>query len=161
MKQNNEISILRAEPRHLSSIMEIERSSFSDPWSRAFFQSFIESHGVQFNVAVRDDRVVGFCVLRAVLDMGEIYNIAVVLEGRGQGIGTALLRSSIKCGEELGLKKIFLEVRRGNAKAILLYERMGFCAAGIRHGYYTSPKEDAITMIYEYGEETADAYIGG
>jgi ribosomal-protein-alanine N-acetyltransferase len=39
-----------------------------------------------------------------------------------------------------------LEVRVSNATAIALYERLGFQARGIRRGYYTDNREDALIM---------------
>ena len=39
-----------------------------------------------------------------------------------------------------------LEVRVSNAGAIKLYERLGFRARGVRRGYYTDNREDALIM---------------
>jgi len=39
-----------------------------------------------------------------------------------------------------------LEVRVSNATAIALYERFGFEPSGIRRGYYTDNREDALIM---------------
>jgi ribosomal-protein-alanine N-acetyltransferase len=37
-------------------------------------------------------------------------------------------------------------VRVSNEDAIRLYERLGFRARGIRRGYYTDNREDALVM---------------
>ena len=42
-----------------------------------------------------------------------------------------------------------LEVRVSNADAIRLYERLGFERRGIRRGYYTDNREDALIMWRE------------
>ena len=39
-----------------------------------------------------------------------------------------------------------LEVRVSNVGAIRLYERFGFRARGVRRGYYTDNREDALVM---------------
>jgi [ribosomal protein S18]-alanine N-acetyltransferase len=39
-----------------------------------------------------------------------------------------------------------LEVRVSNEGAIALYERLGFVARGVRRGYYTDNREDALIM---------------
>ena len=39
-----------------------------------------------------------------------------------------------------------LEVRVSNTGAIRLYEQLGFEARGIRRGYYTDNREDALIM---------------
>ena len=41
---------------------------------------------------------------------------------------------------------MFLEVRRSNQAAIVLYERAGFASLSVRHGYYSHPREDALVM---------------
>ena len=42
-----------------------------------------------------------------------------------------------------------LEVRVSNIEAIRLYERLGFEPRGIRRGYYTDNREDALIMWRE------------
>ena len=39
-----------------------------------------------------------------------------------------------------------LEVRVSNLGAIRLYERFGFVPKGVRRGYYTDNREDALIM---------------
>jgi [ribosomal protein S18]-alanine N-acetyltransferase len=39
-----------------------------------------------------------------------------------------------------------LEVRVSNDEAIRLYERLGFRSRGVRRGYYTDNREDALVM---------------
>ena len=39
-----------------------------------------------------------------------------------------------------------LEVRVSNGEALRLYERLGFQARGVRRGYYTDNREDALIM---------------
>ena len=49
---------------------------------------------------------------------------------------------------ERGARKMFLEVRRSNMRAISLYESFGFSEIGIRTNYYqgSSLSEDAVVM---------------
>jgi ribosomal-protein-alanine N-acetyltransferase len=44
-----------------------------------------------------------------------------------------------------------LEVRVSNEGAIALYERLGFRSGGIRRGYYTDNREDALIMWRDAG----------
>jgi ribosomal-protein-alanine N-acetyltransferase len=48
-----------------------------------------------------------------------------------------------------------LEVRVSNAGAITLYERLGFRASGVRRGYYTDNREDALIMWKDAGRSAA------
>ena len=57
---------------------------------------------------------------------GEIQNLGVVPEFRGQGIGTALLRHAIKGFQSVGCRQAVLEVSASNESAIKLYRKFGF-----------------------------------
>ena len=48
-----------------------------------------------------------------------------------------------------GRRGYTLEVRVSNAGAIKLYERLGFKGRGVRRGYYTDNREDALIMWKE------------
>ena len=82
------------------------------------------------------------------MDEGEITNVAVCAEERGQGIGGLLLDELLRIGEQKGITKIVLEVRVSNDSAIRLYERKGFQNVGVRKGLYEFPEEDGFIMIY-------------
>ena len=43
-----------------------------------------------------------------------------------------------------------LEVRRGNAPAIAVYEVLGFRTVGLRPQYYADNKEDAAVMVLDF-----------
>ena len=48
-----------------------------------------------------------------------------------------------------GRRGYTLEVRVSNTGAIALYEQLGFEARGVRRGYYTDNREDALIMWRE------------
>lgn len=90
--------------------------------------------------------IVGYCGIIMAADEGDITNVSVKKEYQGQGIGAALVSELQNRVKELGIQKIFLEVRKSNAPALALYEKQGFEHMGIRKNYYSDPVEDAITM---------------
>lgn len=47
------------------------------------------------------------------------------------GIGYNLIKTAIKYGKQAGLKKINLDTRKDNQKAINLYKKLGFKEEGI------------------------------
>ncbi|MEC9309164.1 MAG: ribosomal protein S18-alanine N-acetyltransferase [Chloroflexota bacterium] len=75
-----------------------------------------------------------------------ITEIAVREEYRGQGIGELLLIGSILAATRNGSTVVTLEVRMSNFIAQRLYEKYGFSTAGIRKGYYSDNREDALIM---------------
>src|SRR5882672_10688950 len=135
----------------LDTILEIEHSSFVNPWSRDMYLAELENRGVSYCFLARDaaGHVVGFCSFWRVLDELHINNLAVKPEFRRTGVATALLRHVLREGGSMGAQRATLEVRRSNDPARLLYERFGFSVAGVRRAYYTKPVEDALVLWRE------------
>jgi ribosomal-protein-alanine N-acetyltransferase len=75
-----------------------------------------------------------------------ITEIAVRESLRGQGIGELLLIGSLRAAMEYGSAVVTLEARVSNFIAHRLYEKYGFKQAGIRKGYYSDNREDAVIM---------------
>ncbi len=137
----------RATTVDLTAVAEIERASFSDPWSAEEFGSVLKLEHTIFLVAVgADRRIVGYVIAIAVADEGEIVNIAVDQSQRGHGLGGTLLDSALDEAGRRGAKSLFLEVRVSNTAARALYQSRGFEEVSRRKGYYRSPTEDALVL---------------
>ena len=90
--------------------------------------------------------VVAYGGMLITVDEGQITNIAVHPEHRGQGLGLAIVQALIKHAKAEHLATITLEVRVSNTPAISLYRKVGFAEVGRRKGFYTKPTEDALIM---------------
>ena len=142
----NELLIRPMEELDLPQAAAIEKEAITPPWSE---QAFRESLGLEHTIllaAIQDGQVAGYCVCYQSFEEGEITNVAVKKELRGQGIAGKLLEKLGSYGRERGLERYILEVRAGNEPAIHLYERSGFTRVGIRKGFYEQPVEDAVIM---------------
>ena len=143
----NELLIRPMEELDLPQAAAIEKEAITPPWSE---QAFRESLGLEHTIllaAKQDGQVAGYCVCYQSFEEGEITNVAVKKELRGQGIAGKLLEKLCSYGKERGLERYILEVRAGNEPAIHLYERSGFTRVGIRKGFYEQPVEDAVIMV--------------
>jgi [ribosomal protein S18]-alanine N-acetyltransferase len=136
----------------LDAIDEIERHSFPRPWPRATFEAELTRERARLDVA-RVPRVIGFCNYRLAPDPAgaadgelEILAIATHPDRRRGGVGAALLEHALATGRAAGCPRALLEVRRGNAPAIALYQRAGFRTVHTRAGYYADG-EDALVMV--------------
>ena len=138
-------------PSELDAILAIEQASFTNPWTREMYLAELQNTGVSFFFIAKDSgrRAVGFCSFWRVLDEVHINNLAVLPASRRQGVGTALLMRVLSEGARLGMRRATLEVRQSNDAARELYERFGFSVAGVRHGYYSNPVEDALVLWRE------------
>ena len=138
--------------RDSSAVWELEKKCFSVPWSEESIRAMFSEKGY-WNLTARDDgSLVGYIGMKAVLDEADITNVAVDPDRRRQGIGKMLLRELLAKAGELGIRRIFLEVRVSNTAARALYEQAGFRTVDARKNYYEKPKEDAYIMVWESGE---------
>ncbi len=79
-------------------------------------------------------------------DEAHITEIAVRETLRGNGIGELLLIGSLRAAVEYGSHVMTLEARVSNFIAQRLYEKYSFKSVGIRKGYYSDNREDAVIM---------------
>ena len=114
------------------------------PWSREAFVRELDNPVAVYTVALFDSRVIAYGGMWHILEEGQITNIAVRSDVRGRGVGNALLAKMLASAREKGMERATLEVRISNAHARRLYEKHGFCCAGVRRGYYPDGEDAAI-----------------
>jgi ribosomal-protein-alanine N-acetyltransferase len=127
-------------------VAQIEKESFSMPWSEKSFTDALTDKNNIYVVALIEDNIVGYCGMWGCAGEGQIYNVCVRKAMRGKGVGSILFKGFLDEGIKAGLKAFTLEVRVSNQNAISMYEKYGFENAGIRKNFYENPKEDAMIM---------------
>ena len=90
--------------------------------------------------------MIGYGGMWLILDEAHITNIAVHPEHRRRGVGRLLMETLMKEAVILKMERMTLEVRVSNKAAISLYKSLGFEEGGIRKGYYSNDREDALIM---------------
>jgi [ribosomal protein S18]-alanine N-acetyltransferase len=142
------IEIRRLTQRDLEAIDRIERRSYPTPWSRSMFASELAKPSSVSLGAYETEtgELVGYLVISRYVDAWHVMNVAVVPERRRQGIASALFDRLFEVTGNDGRRGYTLEVRISNEAAIKLYERLGFQSRGVRRGYYTDNREDALIM---------------
>ena len=135
---------------HLRAIEAIEKRSYPTPWSRSMFAGELAKPSSiclgAFEAEGEDGKLCGYLIVSRYVDAWHVMNIAVDPDHRGRGIATMLIERLFELTAEDVRRGYTLEVRVSNATAIALYERLGFQARGIRRGYYTDNREDALIM---------------
>ncbi len=144
------IEIRRLQLRDLTAIEGIERRAYPTPWSRSMFAGELAKPSSiclgAFEGDVEDGPLCGYLIVSRYVDAWHVMNVAVAPDHRGRGIATVLLERLFELTADDARRGYTLEVRVSNATAIGLYERLGFEARGIRRGYYTDNREDALIM---------------
>ena len=142
----------------INPILEIERDSFSWPWSRiSFVGELANKQAYHFTVKCLDgtdeQQVIGYIFCRLVENELHILRIAVEENWRSRGIASWLLKRCVGLACERGAKAAFLEVRPSNQNAISLYHKQGFRVIGKRPNYYTDTREDALVLLKNLKED--------
>ena len=140
------IEIRPLELRDLSAIEEIERRSYPTPWSRSMFAGELTKPSSISLGAFDGDLLVGYVIVSRYVDAWHVMNIAVHPENRSRGVASAMLERLFELTANDMRRGHTLEVRISNERAIRLYERFGFKRRGLRRGYYTDNREDALIM---------------
>jgi ribosomal-protein-alanine N-acetyltransferase len=144
----------------LAAIERIERTAYPTPWSRSMFAGEIAKQSSICLGAIdkeAGDQLVGYLIISRYADAWHVMNVAVHEDYRRRGVATKLLTRLFEITSSDDRRGYTLEVRVSNGDAIKLYERLGFVARGIRRGYYTDNREDALIMWKDPIRERASA----
>jgi len=134
----------------LDEIMAIEENSFVTPWTRKLFMEECRNHRSKMFVARNARReIAGYLCAWFVEDEMHILNLACHPRFRRRKVATRLLTHCLAHAGARGVKWAYLEVRRFNDQAMSLYVKQGFKPVGVRRGYYTDTREDAVVMALE------------
>jgi len=141
------VDLRRLEQRDLDAVEEIEQTSYPTPWSRSMFVAELRKpSSLALGAYAEDGTLVGYAFVSRYVDAWHVMNVAVAADHRRRGIAATLLERLFEVTASDPRSGYTLEVRVSNAQAIRLYERLGFEARGVRRGYYTDNREDALIM---------------
>jgi [ribosomal protein S18]-alanine N-acetyltransferase len=144
------VQLRRLDAVDLDLVEAIERESYRTPWSRSMFDAELRKpSSLALGAFTQDDVLVGYAFVSRYVDAWHVMNVAVADSFRRRGIASALLGRLFEVTESDSRRGYTLEVRVSNTGAIQLYERLGFEPRGIRRGYYTDNREDALIMWRE------------
>ena len=159
----------------IGPVLEIERLSFSAPWSARAYEYELRYNDLAHYFVARwmngaaaphygwnpkdwfesifrpssppgETPIVGYVGFWLMVGEAHISTIAVMPSYRRRSIGELLLVAAMERAMELHSHQATLEVRVSNTSAQDLYLKYGFVKAGLRKGYYTDNDEDGIIM---------------
>ena len=133
----------------LPEVLAIERRSFPNPWPESTFRGELQNAGISHPLAVVESgtgAIIGYLIYWKIADEAQVNNVAVHPDFRNRRIGEEILREVLATLIREEVRLVTLEVRRSNAPARRLYEKLGFKVMGIRKAYYSNPVEDALVL---------------
>jgi [ribosomal protein S18]-alanine N-acetyltransferase len=149
------IEIRTLELADLSAIESIEQRAYPTPWSRSMFASELAKPTSICLGAFEGLDLIGYVVNSRYVDAWHVMNVAVDPEFQRRGVATRLLERLFELTRDDERRGYTLEVRVTNEEAINLYEKLGFESRGVRRGYYTDNREDALIMWRDARRPTA------
>ena len=134
----------------LDQVTAIEIANYEYPWTHTIFRDCLRA-GYNCWVLAQGTEVIGYGVLTAAVGEAHVLNVCIAAEHQGAGLGKRLMQRLIDLARWHRTERIFLEVRPSNARAIALYDQLGFNEIGKRPNYYPAKRgrEDAIVMALE------------
>ncbi|CAG7653405.1 ribosomal protein S18-alanine N-acetyltransferase [Paenibacillus allorhizosphaerae] len=131
----------------IPAICRIEQEAFPTPWTAGAFQNELTNNQFARYIVIEiDGEIAGYGGMWLIMEEAHVTNIAIREMYRGRKLGERLLREMQRTASFYGVIRMTLEVRPSNTIAQRLYEKMGFRSVGVRRGYYTDNKEDALIM---------------
>ena len=131
----------------LDDVVEIEKESFSDAWSKIGYEACLKNEFNHYFVGENKGEIVGAFGFSVVVDEAELHTISVKKSCRNCGIATEFIKFMLDYCKKENVNNIFLEVRESNFEAINLYTKFGFQKNGRINGYYETPRENALRMM--------------
>jgi [ribosomal protein S18]-alanine N-acetyltransferase len=138
---------------NVTDVHEIQQILAQSPeaaaWSKKSFEE-LESSNQYAWVIEQNNTIIGFLIARMLPpDEAEILNLAVAPQSRRSGAATKLLQAALSELTDKQIRRIHLEVRESNSRAISFYEKHNFKRSGLRPNYYRSPDEAAVLLVRE------------
>jgi [ribosomal protein S18]-alanine N-acetyltransferase len=142
------VDVRRLSLHDLDAIERIENAVYPTPWSRSMFAGELAKPSSLSLGGFDPDsgRLVAYLVVSRYVDAWHIMNLAVNPDWRRLGVASRLLDELFELTGNDPRRGYTLEVRVSNTTAIALYEHFGFESSGVRRGYYTDNREDALIM---------------
>lgn len=139
----------------LLQIESIELATNPTPWAKQALITSLDDPN-QCYVLTRSNSVEAYLIGVVTIGEASLLHIVVSKTNQGQGLASLLLTFWLEYLRDLKtVDECWLEVRRSNTTAQLLYQKFGFKPVSVRKGYYVnrsvsgnSSREDAL--IYRF-----------
>lgn len=140
-----EVNIRVMQEEDIGEVENIEKMSFSSPWtSRLFYLEIKKKSFASYWILEFEKKIAGYGGYWKIGDEAHLITFAVHPSYRRRGLGKILLSHIMEEVRKKGIKRATLEVRKSNYPAQALYEGFGFKKVAIRPHYYHDTNEDAF-----------------
>ena len=130
----------------LEEIVNIEKDLYKTPWNERQYKYELEENEFSYVfILEHNDIIVGYYGFWVMFEECDITKVSIRKEFQGMKLSNILMEDCFNRVKALGCKKINLEVRTTNERAINLYKKHGFEDVIIRKNHY-GKNEDALIL---------------
>ena len=147
--------------RDMDEVLEIERRSFSIPWTEEEFLVCLRRNCIGTVYESSQGYIHGFMIYELHKSTLRLLNLAVAPEVRQTGVGRSMVQRLIDKLSQQKRRFVEAEVRETNLKAQLFFSGAGFRAVQVLRRHYDETNEDAYLFRYSLPGETLSACNGG
>lgn len=124
----------RARPADMDDIVAVDGSAFDTFWAmdqKALEDATRATPRSRFRVVVGDPSgVVGYAITGRAGNRGYLQRLAVAADHAGRGLGSSLVLDGLRWLRRWGGQHCLVNTQEGNARALALYQRLGFRPEG-------------------------------
>ena len=130
----------------LAQIVTLEEEFTEARWSaRTWAEELVADRALTLVNKDRWGRLLGVATFHWLEDVADLNRVVVHPAHRREGIARRLIAAGMEWAEQVGARRVLLEVEERNSPAIRLYEDLGFMVLARRRNYYGSGL-DALVM---------------
>lgn len=137
--------------KSLSKILSGNLDYVTDLEVDKYFFAFLKNKNDHHFMIIADKKVIGHIFLSKIRK--DLFSVQIVIgekEYWNKGIGTKAIKMVIEKAKKLGIKKVSLEVRPDNFRAIRVYEKCGFIKKGIKKYPKNKLLPEVLKMIFKF-----------
>lgn len=130
----------------IDRVCELEKKNLPVPWNRQQVEGEFQKP-VSILVGIeKNSKLIGYIISNLVADELHILSLCIDKGERRNGYATLLIMHLFEIAIDQGGKSVWLEVRKSNVEARLLYQRLDFLQHSVRFNYYSDNGEDAVIL---------------
>jgi ribosomal protein S18 acetylase RimI-like enzyme len=123
------LRLRRARPWERRAVRGVDAAAFDEFWrldGASLTEALQATPVVRFRVAVDRNTIVGYAITGCAADTGYLQRLAVHPSYQGRGIAAALVTDALDWLRGCGATSASVNTQEANARALSLYERLGF-----------------------------------
>jgi len=136
-------------PGTAALLAQMHPHCFKRPWDAKAFSDLLQLTGTVVHIMSIEGQPIGFTLYQTHMDEAEILTLGILPDQRGKTSGSHMVLRAINYLEDIGVRRLFLEVAETNEAALKLYRKTGFTHIGRRKGYYKGNEGPVDALVFE------------